>query len=126
RSARQLEPGGVPVWAPSLPGAGVAPFPLEAVPTAASTVALAGMPDVDDADALILLADPYSFPVEPLLQAISEERPGLPVIGGLASAGGGPGEGALILGDDVVTEGAVGVALRGVDVRPCVSQGARP
>jgi len=125
-SGRELEQGGVAVWAASLPGASIEPFHLEAVPTADSTVALAGMPDVDDADALILLADPYSFPVEPLLQAISEERPGLPVIGGLASAGGGPGEGALILGDDVVTEGAVGVALRGVDVRPCVSQGARP
>jgi small ligand-binding sensory domain FIST len=31
-----------------------------------------------------------------------------------------------VLGDDVVTSGAVGVALSGVDVRPCVSQGARP
>src|SRR5437588_6686286 len=125
-SGRELEDGGVAVWAASLPGAGIEPFHLEAVPAAESTVALTGMPAVDDADALILLADPYTFPVEPLLQAMGDEQPGLPVIGGLASAGGGPGEGALILGGDVVTEGAVGVALRGVDVRPCVSQGARP
>src|SRR5437764_4474578 len=124
-SARELEQGGVAVWAASLPGAGIEPFHLKAVPTADSTVAVTGMPEIDQADALILLADPYSFPVEPLLQTMAEERPGLPVIGGLASAGG-PGEGALILGGDVVTEGAVGVALRGVDVRPCVSQGARP
>jgi small ligand-binding sensory domain FIST len=124
-SGRELEQGGVAVWAASLPGASIEPFHLEAVPTADSTVALAGMPDVDGVDALILLADPYSFPVEPLLQAMAEERPGLPVLGGLASAGG-PGQGALILGGEVVNEGAVGVALRGVDVRPCVSQGARP
>src|SRR5437016_1054831 len=36
------------------------------------------------------------------------------------------GAGAVVRGGEVVTEGAVGVALRGVDVRPCVSQGARP
>ena len=31
-----------------------------------------------------------------------------------------------MVGGEVVSEGAVGVALSGVDVRPCVSQGARP
>jgi small ligand-binding sensory domain FIST len=123
---RELEQGGVAVWAASLPGAHVDAFHVEAIPDGESSVAIAGLPSADDADALIVLADPYSFPAESLLTAMAEEQPGLPVVGGLASAGSGPGAGTLILGDDVVTHGAVGVALAGVDVRTCVSQGARP
>lgn len=125
-SGRELEDGGVAVWAASLPDAEVDAFHLEAVRSGESSVAIDGMPDLDGLDALILLADPYSFPVEPLLARIAEERPGLPVVGGLSSAGGGPGLGALMHGGEVAREGAVGVALSGVDVRPCVSQGARP
>jgi small ligand-binding sensory domain FIST len=125
-SGRELEDGGVAVWAASLPGARVEPFHVEAVQTSESTVALAGMPSADGADALILLADPYTFPVEPLLAEMAEDQPGLPIIGGLASAGESPGQAVLIVGDEVVTQGAVGVSLAGVDVRPCVSQGARP
>src|SRR5438105_4431136 len=53
-------------------------------------------------------------------------RPDLTVIGGLSSAGGGPGLGVLMHDGELVQRGAVGVALGGVDVRPCVSQGARP
>jgi small ligand-binding sensory domain FIST len=73
-----------------------------------------------------MLVDPYSFPAEPLLDQIAEDQPGLPVLGGLASAGGGPGSTLLMHDDEIVSEGAVGVTLAGVDVRPCVSQGARP
>jgi small ligand-binding sensory domain FIST len=47
-------------------------------------------------------------------------------MGGIASAGGGPGLAVLMHDGRVEREGAVGVVLRGVDVRPCVSQGARP
>ena len=121
-AGRELEHGGVAVWAASLPGARVEPFHLETLPAGESRIALAGMPELDGSDALIVLADPYSFPVEPVLGHVSEDRPGLPVIGGLASAG----RGSLMLGDELVGEGAVGVALSGVDVRPLVSQGARP
>ena len=125
-SGRELEQGGVAVWAASMPDAEVDAFHLEAVQAGESSVAIGGMPDLEGLDALILLADPYSFPVEPLLARIAEERPGLPVVGGLSSAGGGPGLGTLMHGGEVAREGAVGVALTGVDVRPCVSQGARP
>jgi len=122
---RELEQGGVAVWAASLPGARIETFHLEALPAGEGQVAVAGMPDLDASGALILLADPWSFPVEPVLAEMAEERPGLPVIGGLASLGG-RGGGVLMHGDGVCRAGAVGVALGGVDVRPCVSQGARP
>ncbi|MEA2387775.1 MAG: hypothetical protein QOG41_548 [Thermoleophilaceae bacterium] len=121
----ELERGGVAVWAASLPGAEIEPFHVNAVATG-SGVGLTGVPDVLGADAMLLLADPYSFPVERLLAEVAGEDPELPVVGGLASAGSGPGHGTLILGGEVLTQGAVGVTLAGVDVRPCVSQGARP
>ena len=123
---RELETGGVSVWAASLPDARLDGFRLEAVPAGESAVAVSGMPDLDEAEAVIILVDPYTFPIEPLLAQLSDEHPGLPVVGGLASAGGGPGLGALLADGGVVRQGAVGVAMSGVDVRACVSQGARP
>ncbi len=121
---RELETGGVAVWAASLPGAELEAFHLEAISTP-DALAVAGMPELDGADAAIMLVDPYSFPAEPLLDQLAEDYPGLPVIGGLASAGG-PGMSLLMCDDEVHEAGAVGVVLNGVDVRPCVSQGARP
>lgn len=122
---RELEEGGVAVWAASLPDAKLETFQLETLETS-DAVAVAGVPELDGVDAAFLLVDPYSFPAEPLLDEIAVEHPGLPVIGGLASAGGGPGSMLLMRDGELVTEGAVGVTVAGVDVRPCVSQGARP
>lgn len=77
--------------------------------------------------ALLLLADPFSFPVDSLLAGLAEEHPGLPVIGGNASAARGPGGNRLALDGAVFTEGAVGVLLGpGVEVTTVVSQGCRP
>jgi small ligand-binding sensory domain FIST len=133
---REVETGGVAVWAASFPGGEVVPFRLEArgtrrhepetgeEPAARDGLFVVGMPDLEGADAVIMLADPYSFPVEPLLTELSELRAGVPVIGGIAS--GGPGPAALLEGREPVAGGAVGAVLRGVEVRPCVSQGARP
>jgi small ligand-binding sensory domain FIST len=125
-SGRELEEGGVVVWAASLPDGEVRTFHLDAQPTPDGHVAISGVPDLDEADAAIMLADPYTFPVEPLLAQLGEDHPGLPILGGIASAGGGPGDGVLLHDGDVAHGGAVGVVLRGVDVHPCVSQGARP
>jgi small ligand-binding sensory domain FIST len=122
----EIEAGGVAVWAASFMDGGTAEtFHLEALQVG-DDVAVAGMPVLEDADAVLLLADPYTFPVESLLGRLAVDNPGLPVIGGVASAGGGPGLGVLMHDGRVEHEGAVGVALRGVDVRPLVSQGARP
>jgi small ligand-binding sensory domain FIST len=122
---RELERGGVVVWAASLPGGELEAFHLEAL-AASDSVAVAGMPELEDADAAIMLVDPYSFPAEPLLDQLALDYPGLPVVGGLASAGAGPGMDVLMCDEELCESGAVGVTLTGVDVRPCVSQGARP
>jgi len=122
--AREVELGGVAVWAASLGGGTADAFALEAGREEGGALAVRGVPDLDHADALVLLVDPFSFPVEPLLATLGEGHPGLPVIGGLASARGDAG---MLLGrDGPVGAGAVGVALSGVRVVACVSQGARP
>ena len=52
----------------------------------------------------------------------------MPVVGGMASAGYGPGENALIRNDQVFKQGMVGVSLSGpaLEVQTVVSQGCRP
>jgi small ligand-binding sensory domain FIST len=123
---RELEEGGVAIWAASLPGAEVLDsFHLETL-ASGDDVAVIGMPDLETADAVFMLVDPYTFPAEPLLDQIGVDFPGLPVIGGLSSAGEGPGSTVLMRDGEIVSEGAVGVLMSGVEVLPCVSQGARP
>ena len=121
--AREVELGGVAVWAASLGAGSAEAFALETSQEAGS-LAVRGVPDLDRAGALILLVDPFSFPVEPLLATLADGHPGLPVVGGLASA---RSDGGVLLGDQgAVGAGAVGLALEGVRVAACVSQGARP
>jgi small ligand-binding sensory domain FIST len=122
--AREVELGGVAVWAASLGAGSADAFALEASEEEAGALAIRGVPDLDHADAVVLLVDPFSFPVEPLLATIADGHPGLPVVGGLASA---RGDGGTLLGNQGrVGAGAVGLTLSGVRVAACVSQGARP
>ena len=77
--------------------------------------------------ALLLVADPFSFPAEALFAGLARRHPGLPVLGGNASAARGPGGNRLALDDGVHTDGAVGALLGpGVDMTAVVSQGCRP
>jgi small ligand-binding sensory domain FIST len=79
------------------------------------------------ASAMLVLGDPWTLPVEMLLRRMNAEHRGLPVLGGMASGAGAPGQCRLLLGDKVVTGGAVGVLLRGpIGLRSIVSQGCRP
>ena len=116
----------ISVFAARLPGARVTPvgLRLESTPDGDAVV---GWPDLDhEPTALLLLADPFSFPVDAFLRRLDEDRPGLAVIGGLASAAARPGGNRLALDGDVTGDGAVGVLLDGADVRTIVSQGCRP
>ncbi len=123
---REIETGtGVAVWAASL-GEGLARAFHATVEPVDGGGALAGMPDLDGAAGVILLADPFSFPTDPVLRFLSEMVPMVPLVGGVASAGTTEDAGALFYGDEVLTEGAVGVRFDGVEVLPCVSQGATP
>ncbi len=91
--------------------------------------AVTGWPDAvpEDATAMLLLADPFSFPADAVLDRLAEERPGLPVVGGLASAANAPGGNRLVIDDRVVGQGAVAAFLGpAVRVATVVSQGCRP
>jgi small ligand-binding sensory domain FIST len=86
--------------------------------------------DDDAADAartLVLLADPFTFPVDAFLAQLRADHPALGVVGGLASAARGPGGNRLVLDGNLVNHGAVGVLLDDA-VAPgiVVSQGCRP
>lgn len=112
----------VSVWAASFEGAASAmAFHAEATPSGAT-----GMPDLSGAGGAILLPDPRSFPTDAVLRAVGEEAPGVPVLGGLASGRTPEGAAVLFLDEQVLDRGAVGVRFEGVELLPCVSQGATP
>jgi len=116
------------LWAGRIPS--VEAHRLSAVRTG-DGLAITGFPAADelppDAEVLIVLADPYSFPAEEFLDGVREQvGVDLPVIGGLASAARGPGGNRLVVDDEILVEGAVVVAIGGVDVTTVVSQGCRP
>ncbi len=80
-----------------------------------------------DTRAVLLLADPFSTPVGPLLAGIDSLQAGAPAVGGMASGAEQGGGNALLLDDDLYTDGTVGVTLSGpVWVDTVVSQGCRP
>lgn len=82
---------------------------------------------VEPGSTLVLLADPFSFPVESFVDDLTARTPGLTVMGGLASAGTGPGTNRLIADASISGNGAVGLVLPpGVGVTPVVSQGCEP
>ena len=123
---RELEQGtATAVWAAALDGGTVQPFHASLTDEEASA-AIEGMPELGEARAAIMLADPYSFPTDALLSRLAVDSPGVPILGGLASGRTADGSAALLFGEEVHNEGAVGVLLEDVELLPCVSQGAAP
>jgi small ligand-binding sensory domain FIST len=121
-AGRGVEHGpAVAVWAAVLPGTRIRPFRLAG---GRGDAAGEGFPELDgDERAGALLVDPHTFPTTAFLPRTGA----LPLVGGLASARGGPGSNRLFLDGEVHAHGAVGL-LFGGDVRATtvVSQGCRP
>jgi small ligand-binding sensory domain FIST len=123
---REIEEGtAVAVWAAALGGGSAEAFHAEALEMP-DGVAVTGLAELEDATAAVLLPDPYSFPTDGVLPELSRRAPGVPIVGGLSSARTPDGEAALFVGDRVVNAGAVAVRFDGVEILPCVSQGAAP
>ncbi|MCS6774552.1 MAG: hypothetical protein NZ693_10645, partial [Thermoflexales bacterium] len=130
----------VALLAAQTPGVNATPFHLRAAHAAEWLILLrdsaefrraVGSPE--QPRAFLLLAEPFSAPLSgkpgsfTLLDAFNQHYPGVPVVGGIASSAPWPGVNALLLNDEVLFEGAVGLALSGnVDVDVVVSQGCRP
>lgn len=75
----------------------------------------------------MLLADPFTTPMDAVLEAFNVYYPDLPIIGGMASGSQRAGGNALIFNDRVLNNGAIGVAFAGAfEVDLIVSQGCRP
>lgn len=85
--------------------------------------------DLADADpvALVVLGEPSYGNIEDLLAEIDRRFPATTIVGGMASGARHVGENLLLLDDQLITEGVVGVALSGdLAVDSIVAQGCRP
>ena len=81
----------------------------------------------DQEPQFVLLADPFSFPVQNLIMGLDFAYPRAAKIGGLASGAQRPGDNALFLDGEVHGSGAIGLALHGnITVDTVVAQGCRP
>jgi small ligand-binding sensory domain FIST len=127
-SGRAIEAANaVAVWCAVLPDVRIRTFHLEVLP-AADGMAVVGLPErVDDDVVGVLLADPWSFPVDGFVARSNEALTGLPFVGGCATGWLGRGSTRLFLNGEAVDRGAVGALLSGpVGARAVVSQGCRP
>lgn len=83
-----------------------------------------GVPDdLVAGETLLLVADPYSFPLDVVFEAVPD---GVAVVGGAASAAAEPGGNRLWIDGVEHRNGAVGVVFPAGVVTPIVSQGCRP
>jgi small ligand-binding sensory domain FIST len=91
-------------------------------------MAVVGMPERHDDDVVaVLLADPWSFPVDGFVEQSNAALQGLPIVGGMAAGPHGRGSTRLLVDGHIVERGAVGVVLGGpVGAQTLLSQGCRP
>jgi small ligand-binding sensory domain FIST len=125
---REIEDGpAVALWAARL-AARPRPLRLTAARTPAG-VALQGLSvsSLAPGEVILLLADPFTLPVDAVVEALATLDPPVPVVGGVASASGVPGGNRLVLDGEVSDGGGVGVVLPAdVATTVVVSQGCRP
>jgi len=120
----EVEEGpGVSVWALAAPGGWIQPFRAWTLRPTSGGVTVAGWPDTEPDDVVLLLADPHSFPAAQLTDRMAERSPGLRLLGGMVSAG--EGRSRLAVDGRVHEDGAVGVILRDVSVTAVVSSACR-
>ncbi len=119
------------VWAAVLPGVELETYSVQWESTPDGPVST-GMPEArigGDATlrAIFFLGDGFTCAIDSLLQYISEEFPGVPLLGGMASGARQPGTNALLVNQQVFREGGVGVLIRGGNrIDYVISQGCRP
>lgn len=114
------------VWAAVLPDVHLHPL-YSSFSATQDQFTLTGWPDSGVGDAtFLLLADPFTTPVQDILGILDERYPGAKAIGGLAGGGQEVGTNRLLLNDQVYDGGLVGVRISGaVSIRPVISQGCR-
>jgi len=115
------------VWAACLPEVRLTPLQLS-VSQLQDQIRMPGWPDPGLEDSTFLfLADPFSTPMQEVLSLMNDRYPHGKVGGGLAGGGQDSGENRLLLNDQILDGGVVGVQLTGpIAVRTVISQGCRP
>jgi len=125
----EIEEGpAISLFSAVLPGAEITPFWTEFEQTP-DGVFCYGVPEElsGELHSIFVLGDPYSSAIDALLDRLGTEYPGVPVLGGMASAAQEAGQNRLVLNDRCVDTGAVGLCISGGPrVRSIVSQGCRP
>src|SRR5688500_18130754 len=119
------------VWVAQMPGVRVRPFHLSFERKPDGGVFTGWPPELAEGpeagSTLLMLGEPFSFPADVLIAQLNESEPVVPVVGGMASGGWGPGQNKLLLGREVIDEGAVAAIIDGpIRIRTIVSQGCRP
>ena len=121
---------GLVLWGLSNPSMHITPFHL--IPKKnGEEFSLEGWPDIPEGHGLpqtfLLFVDPFSTPIDELFTLLDHHAPGSLAIGGIASGGMDEGESRLVLNDQIIESGVVGVAIQeGVEIRTVVSQGCQP
>jgi len=132
--AEELEGlAGLSALAMRLPGVTLSPWsstPDDPIPLSHADQIAKRINLTDDFRVTIMLGDPFTTPITRLLPALTacggRGRP-VSVIGGMASGASQPGHNVLVLDDQVVRAGAIGVSIAGdVEIDFVVSQGCRP
>lgn len=125
------------VWGALLPGAHITDLRASAWPMPDGTIEIAGWPTSAAAatedtqlpgpdDVAIVLADPFSLPIDQLLSHTNMSGWQPQLVGGLASGGTRPGGHTLFRNELIATDGLVGVSIGGFPVTTAVSQGCSP
>ena len=115
------------IWVACLPGVTVTSLQLS-VSQLQDQIRMPGWPEPGlEESTFLLLADPFSTPMQEVLSLMTDRFPQGKVVGGLAGGGQDAGENRLLLNDQVFDGGVVGVQLTGpISVRTVTSQGCRP
>ncbi|MGH2451635.1 MAG: FIST signal transduction protein [Candidatus Limnocylindria bacterium] len=119
----------VSIWAARLPGARIEPLRLTFAREEDHGIieGFDPLPEATEHPVVVLIADPFTFPADLLLEHLNEAAPGVPVVGGMASGGLERGRNALFFDEEIVRDGAIGVVISGaVGLAAVVSQGCRP
>jgi small ligand-binding sensory domain FIST len=120
---------GLTVWAGAMPGTRVRADHIHADRDGDGIWSYTASPDIREPSraSLLLLGDPYSFPMPEYLEFLGQEHPGVPVVGGMASGGSGPGQNLMWVNDELLHFGMVALVIEGeIEVNTAVSQGCRP
>ena len=128
----EIESGpAISLWSAVLPDARIEPFHVQFSQTADGAVC-SGLPDglaeaKAEVRAVFVLGEPFSAVPNSLIDYFADELPGVPLLGGMASGGTGPGMNRLWLNSKALATGAIGAVVSGGPrIRTVVSQGCRP